>query len=279
MSEDVADIGPEDLRRFIAQRHERDYRLIDVRQPAEYALQHIPGAILLPLPELEQRLSDLPSTGDLVFYCRSGGRSEVAATLVSEAGIAAGKIYNLDGGISQWSGSTLPGVPRLALLAPSMALPELLYTAMDFERGAWRFYQELLPRIASKPAAEAFAALAGAEVGHARLVFALWAPTQEAPPPFETLFQSLPGAIIEGGLDLAETLKAAQMLAQGAGLRMLEFALRMELAAYDLYRIAAESAAPEARETLIAIAQAEKGHMRTLIAAIPRCQEDDAARP
>jgi rhodanese-related sulfurtransferase/rubrerythrin len=267
----VNDLGCEELRRFISQHHERDYLLIDVRQPAEYAINHIPGAILLPLPELEQRLSGLPPAKDLIFYCRSGSRSEVAATLALEAQVTTGRVHHLLGGILEWSGDVLAGLPRIAIFETSHSLPELLYTAMDLERGAWKFYHGLLPRLASSALVETFTALAGAEVGHARLVYSIWAPTQEDPAPFETLFQRLPGAIIEGGQDLATALNTAQGLATGSGLEVIEFALSLELSAFDLYRTAAERAVPDAREALLAIAQAEKGHMRTLIAAIAGC--------
>jgi len=53
---DFQNLTPEKLRRFMDRHIESSYRLVDVRQPDEYEAAHIPGARLLPLPELEARL-------------------------------------------------------------------------------------------------------------------------------------------------------------------------------------------------------------------------------
>ena len=60
----------EELRVFIENQNETDYLLIDVRQPAEYEQGHIPGAKLMPLPEVETGLFTLSSDRDLIFYCQ-----------------------------------------------------------------------------------------------------------------------------------------------------------------------------------------------------------------
>jgi len=44
--------------------------VIDVRPPEEYGAGHIPGAVSLPLPELERRLGELPRDSEIVAYCR-----------------------------------------------------------------------------------------------------------------------------------------------------------------------------------------------------------------
>ena len=44
--------------------------VLDVRPPDEYAAAHIPGAISMPFGEIEQRLDELPSDGEIVAYCR-----------------------------------------------------------------------------------------------------------------------------------------------------------------------------------------------------------------
>ena len=75
----LKELLPDELRHFMARAKEKHYTLIDVRQPQEYAVAHIPGAMLLPLMELEAQLFDLPDDRALVFYCHSGARSEIAA--------------------------------------------------------------------------------------------------------------------------------------------------------------------------------------------------------
>ena len=84
--------------------------LIDVREPWEYDIAQIIGSRLIPLGELEERLTELPREGMLVIQCHSGGRSEHGARLLQEAGFT--NVYNLEGGIEAWSRDVDPTVPR-----------------------------------------------------------------------------------------------------------------------------------------------------------------------
>ena len=49
MSEEYREIGVDEARAYMARGRERNYLLVDVRQPDEYAREHIPGAVLIPL--------------------------------------------------------------------------------------------------------------------------------------------------------------------------------------------------------------------------------------
>ncbi len=62
------DINADQLRAYMGEHQEREYQLIDVRQPKEYGEAHIAGAILLPLGELSARLGELPRDRDIIFY-------------------------------------------------------------------------------------------------------------------------------------------------------------------------------------------------------------------
>ena len=70
--------------------------LIDVRTPAEVAEGMAPGAINIPLQEMEQRLSEFPKDKDLLIYCRSGKRSMAASNFLIEHGYE--KVFNVVGG-------------------------------------------------------------------------------------------------------------------------------------------------------------------------------------
>ena len=61
----IQDLTPQTLRQFIQSNKETTYRLVDVRQPGEYEESHIPGALLLPLPELVQSMMTLPRNGSI----------------------------------------------------------------------------------------------------------------------------------------------------------------------------------------------------------------------
>jgi len=116
-------ISPEALRRYIQDHQEKHYLLVDVRQPQEYRQGHIPGASLIPLPQLVQDMDQLPADKELIFYCHVGGRSMAAAAMVEEDG-REGPIYNLTGGIAAWDGERVPDMPRLKLFA-GQSTPEV----------------------------------------------------------------------------------------------------------------------------------------------------------
>ncbi len=80
--------------------------VLDVRQPEEYAAGHIPGAVLLPLPQLNHRFAELPEDRLVVCVCRSGGRSGVAAHLLRAK---QRNVRNLSGGMLGWRGPVRRG--------------------------------------------------------------------------------------------------------------------------------------------------------------------------
>jgi rhodanese-related sulfurtransferase len=73
--------------------------LIDVREPDEYTAGHVPGAVLVPLATVPERLDDVPSGGPLYVICAKGGRSMRAAEFYRSQGIDA---VNVAGGTSAW---------------------------------------------------------------------------------------------------------------------------------------------------------------------------------
>jgi len=74
--------------------------LVDVREPAEYATERIPGAKLYPLSQFNPDLVQPQSGQKLVLYCQSGNRSTKAAQQCLEAGFAS--VLHLRGGIPSW---------------------------------------------------------------------------------------------------------------------------------------------------------------------------------
>lgn len=78
--------------------------VLDVRETAEYAFNHIPKAISIPLGELENRLDELNKEDDIFVVCRTGNRSDLASQKLEEKGFI--KVINVVPGMSQWSGKT-----------------------------------------------------------------------------------------------------------------------------------------------------------------------------
>ena len=82
-------------------------RLIDVREPDEFAEGHIQGAELVPLGQVEETMAQWNKQQPLIVMCRSGNRSAQAAQLLVDNGFK--EIYNLEGGIVEWKGELLKG--------------------------------------------------------------------------------------------------------------------------------------------------------------------------
>ena len=85
-----------------AARDAGDVTLIDVRNPDEFAAGHIPGAALIPLPDLADRLDEVPTDREVHVVCQSGGRSTQATELLTEAGVDA---VSVAGGTKAWIAS------------------------------------------------------------------------------------------------------------------------------------------------------------------------------
>ena len=86
------------------------FKLVDVREPHEYEICRIPGAVLIPLGDLPARMNELDSADEIVVHCRSGVRSGRAVEFLMQAGFR--RIHNLQGGILAWSDDVDPSVPK-----------------------------------------------------------------------------------------------------------------------------------------------------------------------
>jgi rhodanese-related sulfurtransferase/TusA-related sulfurtransferase len=78
--------------------------VLDVREAAEYAFNHIPNALSIPLGELEERLNELNKEDEIFVVCRTGNRSDLAAQKLAENGF--NNVFNVIPGMSMWSGKT-----------------------------------------------------------------------------------------------------------------------------------------------------------------------------
>ena len=95
--------------------------VVDVREPAEFAQGHLPGAVNLPRGVLEFQIHAHPAMGcttsdalaasdrPLVLYCLSGGRAALAADSLQQLGFS--QVSSLAGGITAWREAGLPVTP------------------------------------------------------------------------------------------------------------------------------------------------------------------------
>ena len=84
--------------------------LIDVREPYEWQIARLPGALLVPLATLPERLHSLAPDAEHVVYCHLGMRSAAAVAWLRGQGIT--RVRNLTGGIERWSVEVDPLVRR-----------------------------------------------------------------------------------------------------------------------------------------------------------------------
>jgi len=76
-----------------------DTTLIDVREPGEYVQAHVPGAVLIPLAQLPDRVGEVPAGGTVYVICHSGNRSKVGAEVLAYHGRDA---VSVDVGTQGW---------------------------------------------------------------------------------------------------------------------------------------------------------------------------------
>jgi rhodanese-related sulfurtransferase len=96
------ELSPEQAAELVAN---GDAELVDVREAHEREVGHIPGSRHIELGSLADRAEELPTERPLVFQCRVGARSAMAAFAFRRAGFDA---HNLDGGIVEWAARGLP---------------------------------------------------------------------------------------------------------------------------------------------------------------------------
>jgi rhodanese-related sulfurtransferase len=101
----VSDYTPQEVWRLLA---DGEIQLIDVRAPNEHDAGRIDGDRLIELQSLAAEADSIDRSRAVVFYCRSGSRSAMAAQAFAQAGYDA---HNLAGGLIDWQAAGLPLVP------------------------------------------------------------------------------------------------------------------------------------------------------------------------
>lgn len=89
-----------------AARWEAGALLLDVREDAEWAAGHVPGATHIPLGQLASRVAELPSDQTILVICRSGNRSQEGRDILAAAGVE--PVTSVDGGVKAWRDAGLP---------------------------------------------------------------------------------------------------------------------------------------------------------------------------
>lgn len=96
-----------DSKQFAKKADNRNTVILDVRTPEEYQGGHIKNAVLMDFNGgvFDTAFTKLDQSKTYLVYCKSGKRSDKAATKMKEAGFS--KVYQLKGGITSWTGETV----------------------------------------------------------------------------------------------------------------------------------------------------------------------------
>lgn len=103
----LPEISPLDLKKKLDAKEA--FTLLDVREPHETQICAIPGATLIPVGDIPQRLHELDSAREIVIYCKGEIRTGQAFRLLQQAGF--GKLKALEGGIEGWAEDVDPSMP------------------------------------------------------------------------------------------------------------------------------------------------------------------------
>jgi len=98
-SGDTQNVNARELDELIRNGNDSRPVVVDVREPWEHAMGHIPDTLLMPLGQLAQRVKELDAERPVAVVCASGNRSQSAA-LLGQKGFK--KVYNLIGGMHAW---------------------------------------------------------------------------------------------------------------------------------------------------------------------------------
>lgn len=104
----VARIDPQELSEWL--RSEKDFQLLDVREPWEFEAVRLPRSVLIPLGQLPGRFAELDRGKATVTLCHHGVRSLQAAAFLVSQGFA--DVRNLVGGIDAYALKADPELPR-----------------------------------------------------------------------------------------------------------------------------------------------------------------------
>jgi rhodanese-related sulfurtransferase len=86
--------------------HEPDLVVLDVREPAEWADGHMPGARHIPMRQVSERLAEIPRDRRVALTCAGGTRSSLVASLLLSRGFT--DLVNVWGGMNGWAQAGLP---------------------------------------------------------------------------------------------------------------------------------------------------------------------------
>ena len=260
----------DEARAFVQKNRDVSYTLLDVRQEDEFRVAHLPGATLIPLDQLPDRIGELDPQKPTLVYCRAGGRGCSGTTLLVSAGFE--NVWNIEGGILAWKGLVAWGAPDVAMAWFDPARTETDYVALAWvlEQSARKFYAAMAERFSGSEEGSLFSNLSGQEEGHMALLLKTY---RKASGTDQMVLDRDMEPQMEGGVPLADALAWAD---DRSALEVLEFSLAAEANAYDRYlKIAKETKNEAIKDTFFKLSEAEKVHLNRLSLAFKSSLDEE----
>lgn len=263
-------ITTEQAKKYLDTHGVADYNLVDVRQDWEYEEFHLPGAKLIPLPELADRLNEIPSDKPTLVYCAAGMRSASAASIMSGQGIE--EVYNILGGAMAWQDEYAIGPRELGLIyfSGNETPIEILTVAYVMESNLGAFFTQMASSAEKAEIADVFKQLAKFEQNHKAILLRIAQKLDPSIKDKEAFETRAAVDAMEGGTTVEEFLeKNRDYLQTKQGI--VEAAMMIEAQALDLYmRYADKAESEEAVKLLHQLANEEKDHLKVLARLMDR---------
>jgi rhodanese-related sulfurtransferase/rubrerythrin len=235
--------------------------ILDVRQPNEYETGHIPGAKLIPLPDITVRLDEINSDKATMVYCAIGGRSRVAAQMLAGKGFS--NVYNLSGGFKAWKGAAAYGTEELGLelFTGTESIENTLIVAYSLEQGLRDFYLSMLSKVNNRDAKNLFQKLSEIEVIHQERIFNEYLKMTGKSGARDEFEKNVVVKVAEGGLTTEEYVNLYQPDWESVT-DVAEMAMSIEAQALDLYQRAGDRSSDlQSQKVLRQIADEERTHL------------------
>lgn len=261
------------VREFIGEKDDGTYNLIDVRQPGEYEKGHLPGARLIPVGQMDERLEELDPGKITIVYCATGLRSRAVASILARAGFP--EVYSMTGGINAWSGLVAGGFPEAGIPWFSVARSpgELTALAWALEDGTRTFYEKMAGTVVDPDAALLFRDMAKSEESHQEMLAGLYRDVSGTVGAGE--LPCHPGGYprvktMEGGMRVDDAVAWAD---GKVAKEILELAISLETGSYDRYQTHQRWTNDENYlEIFRSLATEEKRHLGLMIALFEKLQ-------
>jgi len=260
----VQSFDAEQARKYMADHPLDAFTILDVRQPAEYESGHIPGAKLIPLPDLTDRIAEIDPHKPAIVYCAVGGRSRVAAQMLSGKGFET--VFNLSGGFKAWQGkAAFFGEEKgLELFTGNETADKTLVVAYSLEGGLRDFYVSMINKVSDSAARDLFRKLSEIEIRHQDRLYDEYLKITGKKSDREEFEKQIVTEAVEGGLTTEEYTRMF-LTDPDSPADITALAMSIEAQALDLYMRAAEkSRNDQSRNMLLQIADEEQAHLKQL---------------